>query len=82
MDMEDFLMSTNNPSSDATVTIGVHDGRGFEHCFRGYEYDDATGAPLPNSITRLTYNQAFLPKMAQHFVSSAPDGADVVSWRY
>ena len=28
MDMEDFLMSTNNPSSDATVTIGVHDGRG------------------------------------------------------
>ena len=81
-DMEDFLSSTTSPASDAQVTIGVHKGRGYEHCFRGYEYDATTGEPLPNSITRLTYNQAFLPKMAAHFAATAPEGADVSSWRY
>ena len=69
------------------VVVGAHGGRGYEHCFRGYEYAPGegpeTGAlPLPNSITRLTYNQAFLPAMADHFAATAPDGADVTSWRY
>jgi len=44
------------------VVIGAHGGRGYEHCFRGYDFAPgesvANGdAPLPNSITRLTYNQ-------------------------
>ena len=44
------------------VVIGAHGGRGYEHCFRGYDFapgeSAANGdAPLPNSITRLTYNQ-------------------------
>ena len=47
---------------------------------RRYEYD-ATGEPLPNSITRLLYTN-FLPPMAERFSATAPDGADVASWRY
>lgn len=66
--------------SDAEVVIGAHDGMGMQHCFRGYEYDEA-GEPLPNSITRLLYTN-FLPIMAERFVATAPEGADVKSWRY
>ena len=84
MDMQDFLESTKNPPYNGSVTIGTHDGRGFEHCFNGYFTDPETGvqAVLPNSITRLMYNQKFLPLMAQHFVETAPPGADTSSWRY
>lgn len=82
MDMQDFLTGQDDPVSDAEVVIGTHNGRGYEHCFRGYEYEGEDETPLPNSITRLTYNQAFLPRMAQHFVDSSPQGADVTSWRY
>lgn len=81
MDMEDFLTTTTEPASDAEVVVGTHKGRGFAHCFRGYEYD-ADGQPLPNSLTRLMYLQAFVPKMADHFASTAPEGSDVTSWRY
>lgn len=62
MDTEDFLRGTANPSSDAEVVIGTYGGRGFEHCFRGYEYVSGSEEPLPNSITRNTYNQ--VPKTA------------------
>ncbi len=83
MDVEDYLRGTLSPTSDAEVVIGTYGGRGFEHCFRGYEYaPGGSEEPLPNSLTRLTYNQAFLPRMADHFVASAYDGADVTSWRY
>jgi hypothetical protein len=61
--------------------FGAHEGLGFQHCFRGYEFD-ADGLPLPNSLTRLFYAQSTLPKMAKSFVENAPAGADVVSWRY
>jgi hypothetical protein len=82
MDTEDFFSSTSNPTSDAEIVIGTHHGRGYEHCFRGYEYEGDSDTPLPNSITRLTYNQAFIPRMADQFVSTAPSGSDVSSWRY
>lgn len=59
----------------------MHDGRGFEHCFRGYEYD-SDGNVLPNSITRLLYIQGYLPLMGEHFAATAPEDADTTSWRY
>jgi len=82
MDAQDAIegIDSSTPTGIEWV-IGVHEGRGFQHCFRGYEYD-AQGEPLPNSLTRLTYPQAFLPKMAKRFASTAPAGADVSSWRY
>ena len=36
MDMQDFLENTTEPYYNGSVTIGVHGGRGFEHCFNGY----------------------------------------------
>lgn len=80
MDMEDFLETTTNPYYDGEVVIGVHKGRGFEHCYSGYAYAP-DGSVLPNSITRLTYSQRFLPIAAKWFVKTAPSGADM-SWRY
>ena len=84
MDMQDFLEGTKRPYYNGTVTIGTHDGRGFEHCFNGYVTEPGTGKilVLPNSITRLVYNQKFLPLMAEHFAATAPEGSDVTSWRY
>eukprot|EP00051_Salpingoeca_urceolata_P010367 m.126735 g.126735 ORF g.126735 m.126735 type:complete len:619 (-) comp16685_c0_seq8:50-1906(-) len=78
MDMQDFLSTTSNPPYEGEVVIGVHDGRGFEHCWSGYGPD---GKPQPNSITRLTYNQRVLPALADRFAKTAPPGADL-SWRY
>jgi len=82
MDAQDVIESIE-PGKPTGIewVVGHHSGRGFQHCFRGYEYD-ASGAPLPNSLTRLTYAQAFVPQMAKRFVSTAPAGADVMSWRY
>ena len=57
------------------VKYGVHDGRGYEHCFSG---DDT----VPNSIGRLTINERTIPQMVARMVATAPAGADVTSWRY
>ena len=83
MDVQDWLKTTANPASDAEIVVGTHDGRGYEHCFRGFDAArNPDGSPQPNSLSRLTYNQAFLPRMAAHFAKTAPKGADVTSWRY
>jgi hypothetical protein len=66
MDMKLFLESTENPLSDAEVVIGVHQGIGFQHCFSGYQIDEH-GNALPNSITRLTNIQRFVPQFAKKF---------------
>lgn len=67
--------------SDAEVTIGAHQGVGYQHCFNGYIFG-SDGKPLPNSLTRLQYLQMVVPKMAVHFAATAPPGADIRSWRY
>lgn len=83
MDVQKVLEASTNPPAEAEVVIGAHDGLGYEHCFRGYdEGRNADGSPQPNSLTRLTYNQAFIPRMAAHWVKTAPKDADVTSWRY
>jgi hypothetical protein len=79
MELQDFLESTKNPESDADIVIGTHFGRGFEHCFSGYQFD-ANGAPIPNSITRLTTLNRILPEFASHFELSAPPNAEL-TWR-
>jgi hypothetical protein len=81
MDVQDFLEQTTEPYYDGEVVIGHHNGRGFSHCFSGYAYD-SYGNKLPNAISREIQNQRFLPLMAKHFAKTAPEGADVTSWRY
>lgn len=68
---EDFLKSTASPPADATVDYGARD----EHCWSG---DHSTA----NAFSRLTYHPRFIRALAEHWVRTAPPGADVRGWRY
>ena len=69
--MEDFLEKTENPHYDGEVAYGDGD----EHCWNG-------DPDLPNAISRLRYNTMYVPKILERIEKSAPEGADLTSWRY
>jgi len=69
--MEDFLDSTKNPPYGGEVAYGPR----AEHCWNG----DPT---LPNAYSRLHYNTMYLPKILDRIQKTAPQGADLTSWRY
>jgi hypothetical protein len=69
--MEDFLKSTKDPYYDGEVDYGARAG----HCWNG----DHT---RPNAISRLRYNQMYVPKIMERIRKGAPKGADLKSWRY
>ena len=69
--MEDFLKKTNNPFYQGEVDYGDR----AEHCWNG---DHAN----PNYIARLRYNTMYLPRILKRIQESAPQGADLKSWRY
>ncbi len=69
--MEDFLESTTDPYYDGEVDYGD----GFGHCWNG-DHD------RPNALSRLRYNQMYVPKIMERIRKAAPPGADVRSWRY
>jgi len=68
---EEFLESTTNPYYGGVVDYGDR----AEHCWNG----DPT---RPNALSRLRYNQMFIPMAVERMETSAPEGADVTSWRY
>lgn len=67
---EDFLKAANPPYK-GEVTYGDRD----EHCWNG----DPT---LPNAVSRLRYNWMYVPKILKRIEQTAPEGADLTSWRY
>jgi len=69
--VEEFLESTTEPSYDGEVDYGDR----AEHCWNG---DQENG----NYLSRLRYNWMYVPKILKRIEESAPDGADVSSWRY
>ncbi len=69
--MEEFLESTRDPYYGGHVEYGDR----YEHCWTGVH-----GEPL--NIQRLTVLQRFIPQMAEHIRRTAPQGADLRSWRY
>jgi len=69
--MEDFLESTQNPYYEGEVDYGDR----AEHCWNGDH-------ERPNAISRLRYNQMFIPRIEQRILETAPEGADLDSWRY
>jgi Putative esterase len=69
--VEEFLRSTSNPFYGGEVDYGDR----AEHCWNG----DHT---LPNHLSRLRYNQMYVPKILERIKRTAPPGADVTSWRY
>ena len=68
---EKLLKSTRNPPYGGEVDYGDR----AEHCWNG----DHT---QPNAISRLRYHQMFIPKIAERIRKTAPEGADLTSWRY
>jgi enterochelin esterase-like enzyme len=66
------LEATRNPHSDATFQYGP----GMPHCY--------TGGPPEYSMQQNNANwaQRVLPLMVEHMIATAPEGADVKSWKY
>ncbi|MBU2941008.1 hypothetical protein KO494_15765 [Lacinutrix sp. C3R15] len=69
--MEDFLESTTDPYYDGEVDYGDR----AEHCWNG-DHEN------PNHISRLRYNSMYVPKIMKRILETAPEGADLTSWRY
>ncbi len=68
---EEFLESTTSPYYAGEVDYGDR----AEHCWNG---DQENG----NHISRLRYNSMYVPKILKRIEESAPEGADLTSWRY
>jgi hypothetical protein len=68
---ERFLESTKNPYYDGEVDYGDR----AEHCWNGDH-------SRPNALSRLRYNQMFIPKAVTRMQKTAPPGSDLKSWRY
>lgn len=69
--MEEFLENTKNPYYAGEVDYGDR----AEHCWNGDQEN-------PNHISRLRYNTMYIPKILKRIKESAPEGADLTSWRY
>ncbi len=73
--LEAFLESTKEPGRGPYYGGSVEWGDGHGHCYSG-------DPSVPTRIARLTIYQRHLPVMAEHMLKTAPEGADVRSWRY
>ena len=69
--LEEFLERTDNPYYAGNVDYGDR----FEHCWNG-DHEN------PNYLSRLRYNTMYVPKILERIARSAPEGADITSWRY
>jgi hypothetical protein len=69
--VEEFLESTTDPHYAGEVDYGDR----AEHCWNG-DHENS------NAISRLRYNTFYLPKILRRIETSAPEGADLTSWRY
>ena len=68
---ETFLEGTTSPYYGGVVDYGDR----AEHCWNG-DHENS------NAISRLRYNSMYVPRILQRIEESAPDGADLTSWRY
>lgn len=68
---EAFLESTTDPYYGGEFDYG--DRR--EHCWNG-DHEN------PNHISSLRYNTMYVPKILSRIEATAPEGADLTSWRY
>ena len=68
---ENFLEKTTAPYYSGDVDYGDR----AEHCWNG-DHDN------PNAVTRLNYNFMYVDKIMKRITETAPEGADLTSWRY
>ncbi|GAB3286705.1 alpha/beta hydrolase-fold protein [Parahaliea aestuarii] len=67
---EDFLEKADPPYE------GVVDyGDRAEHCWNG-DHEN------PNAVSRLRYNTFYVPRILERIEETAPEGADLTSWKY
>ena len=69
--MEEFLEATENPHYGGVVDYGDR----AEHCWNGDH-------ERPNALSRLRYHVMYVDRMLERMQETAPDGADLTSWRY
>ncbi len=69
--LQEFLESTDKPYYAGQIDYGDR----FEHCWNG-DHEN------PNYLSRLRYNTMYVPKILERIAKSAPEGADLTSWRY
>ena len=69
--MEQRLRTLDAPKPDVVFRYGATDG----HCWSG-------DSEHMNFQSRLTYHARFIPQLVEHFLRTAPKGADTRSWRY
>jgi hypothetical protein len=69
--LEEFLESTTDPRYDGAVEYGDR----AEHCWNG-DHEN------PIWISRLRYNLFYMDRIVRRIDKSAPEGADLTSWRY
>lgn len=68
---EEFLEQTRAPHYGGEVDYGDR----AEHCWNG-DHEN------PNHISRLRYHTMYLPKILERIEKTAPEDADLTSWRY
>jgi hypothetical protein len=68
---EAFLESTTDPYYAGEVDYGDR----AEHCWNG-DHENS------NAISRLRYNTMYVPKILDRIQKTAPEGADLTSWRH
>jgi len=69
--MQNFLDTTKDPYYAGSIEYGDR----YEHCWTGDSQHSLRAGGM-------TVNQRFIPVMARHIISTAPAGADTVTWRY
>jgi len=69
--IEEFLESTTDPYYAGEIDYGDR----AEHCWNG---DHENG----NHLSRLRYNTMYVPRILERIEATAPEGADLHSWRY
>lgn len=68
---EQFLENTTDPYYGGEIDYGDR----AEHCWNGDQENS-------NHISRLRYNTMYLPKILKRIEATAPENADLSSWRY
>jgi hypothetical protein len=69
--IDDFLKGTKDPYYDGEIDYEPR----AEHCWNGDH-------KRPNYLSRLRYPQLFIPQIVERILKTAPQGADLTSWRY
>jgi hypothetical protein len=69
--LEERLATLKDPKPDVVFAYGARDG----HCWSG-------DAEHLNFESRLTYHDRHIRLLVEHFLRTAPKGADTRSWRY